>query len=229
MIKNTIGPRYRTLDDETFQALLRFDWGAIGNELLGVAINYSQKYPSIGYKTCDDIVQDVIEKTLRGRSITDPESGETLAGRSWDPRKGELLPWLKWCIKSELDNSAKKLATKNEFLLIDRKNDVDFEIGINPRIAVLAESENPTDPETILVQKEKEALFNREIDGIYGFVQGNEALEELVLAMACHIDEDKTLRKPKRRELANYLDVSVDEINNRFKRLRRHLLKVKVD
>lgn len=215
------------MDDETFQALRQADWGKIGKTLLAVAINYSNKYYSIGYKDCDDIVQDVIDKTIRGKPVLDPESGEDLPWRTWDPKKGELLPWLCWCVKSEIDNSSKKSATKSELLLFNDDADRAFEESFLPHSADTKISENLINPESALLLREKEVHNKQKIGDIYELVEGDEELEEVVLAIDCLIDESETAQKPARLELAEYLEISVNEVNNRMKRLRRRLFKNK--
>ena len=219
-MKQAIGTRVITLDDETFTALRNANWGEIGKALLAVAINYSQKYPSIGYQTCDDIVQDVVFKTLSG-------------DRNWDPRRGELLPWLKWCVKSELDNSAKKLATAKELPLFDPDDD-SVDIAANQHPQTVTASTNPgstgrSGPEHAILNQEREEKAKQTIASVYDAVSHDEELEELVLAMDCLLDDHESAQKPSRRELAEYLDVSEDDINNRMKRLRRCLLKVGIN
>lgn len=219
-MKQAIGTRVITLDDETFKALKKFNWDEIGKQLLAVAINYSQKYPSIGYQTCDDIVQDVVVKTLHG-------------DRNWDPRRGELLPWLKWCVKSELDNSAKKLATVNELPFFDSEDEI-ADVTANEHAHIVTASTSAgsiehSNPEIVMLNQEEKERVQQKIALIYDAVDHDEELEELVLAMDCLLDDHEAAQKVSRRELAEYLDVSEEDINNRMKRLRRRLLNVGIN
>ena len=199
------------MDEDTFRILRDTDWGAMGKNLLAVAINVSRKYPSIGYQTCDDIVQDLIEKTLTGQ-------------RTWDPARGELLPWLKQCIKSEVDNAANKAPTQREVQFSELEKD-GAESGADflPEQVSLHAQEGLFDPENSLLDKEQQIRNEEDIVRIYKSIEGDGELEELTLTMHCLIEEHEELEIPSRQKLAEYLSVPVSEIDNRMKRLRRCL------
>lgn len=213
--------RVRTLEEEEIRRrLLAADWGEIGPILLGVAINWAQRYPTLRYaeggdlalgKACDDIVQDVIVKTL-GRQ------------RRWDPERGELLPWLKEVVKSEVDHLAKKKASHRE-VRIDQDGE-DLASRLERIDVVGAFGRKPAgNPERVLARQER---VREQYEAVYTLVDGDEELEELVLAIECLIDESKALEEPRRQEIASVLGISVSEVTNRKKRLKRLLLKAKV-
>ncbi|MCI0730564.1 MAG: hypothetical protein L0332_28105 [Chloroflexi bacterium] len=161
------------MDEEDFQKLRQADWGEISKTLLAVAINWARKYPSLRRyganpelalgKTCGDIVQDVIVKTLRG-------------DRKWDSKKGKLLPWLIWCVKSEIDRLARKKATNKELLLIDQDratDDLELQL-VRQHSGRFAGGRHPSDPESVLLQQEQEEATHQKVIQLYEIARGDE-------------------------------------------------------
>lgn len=207
-------------DEEVRRRLLAAEWGEIGPILLGVAVNWARRYPTLRYaaggdlalgKAVDDIVQDVIVKTLERQ-------------RRWDPERGDLLPWLKAVVKSEVDHLAKEKASHYE-VQFDR--DVGDLVSRLERVdAVDAFGRKSTgSPEQVLARRER---VREQYEAVYALVEGDEELEELVLAIECLIDESEALKEPKRQDIASILDLPVSEVTNRKKRLKRLLQKAKV-
>jgi len=181
--------------------------------LLAVAINYSRIYPSVGSQTCDDIVQELVVKTLTGQ-------------RAWDPKRGELLPWLKQCVKSEINNAANKAATQREIQFSrleqgDPESDLDFVPGEE----LFPSEEDSLDPEFALLEKERQIQNDKAVSNAYALIEGDSELEDVLLALDCLLVDHKQEQIPSRGELAESLRISISEVDNRLKRLRRRLKK----
>ena len=210
------------MDDETSQRLQQQDWSRIRKKLLAVAINQARSYRSLRQdelsqfalgQTCDDIVHDLILKTISGE-------------RHWDPKRGELMPWLKANLRSEIDNLANRKASQQEALLLGEDGEKEFDASQDALHAVGAFDGNKVPmPEALLIRQE---AHEREITNLYHSVEGDEELESLVLTMAYLIEQSEELRTPSRRELAEAMGIPESEVDNQLKRLRRLLLKVRV-
>lgn len=206
------------LNPKAFAQLLEADWEAIGKRLLAFAIWRAQLYWGfVNANTAlpkglgvEDVVQQVIEKTLRGQ-------------RKWDPEKGDLEPWLKDQVKSELDALAKSWAAKHERpVLLDDKGEENWRT-----VAATATKRNPerttrTDnPETLLVeedqQREEKLLAEDLVSLVYEAANEIKELVDIVEAIQNGVEF-------KPRYLAEELDVPVDEMYNRVRRLRRRSL-----
>lgn len=201
------------MDEDTFRILRDTDWGTVQKTLLAVAINYSRIYPSIGFQTCDDIVQELIVKTLTGQ-------------RAWDPKRGELLPWLKHCVRSEINNTANKASTQREIRFSQlEEGDYESEADFIPGEDRFPSEEGSFAPEFALLEKEQQAHHKQAVSNVYTLLEGDAELEDVVLGIDCLLVEHKQEQLPSRDELAEYLGISRSEVDNRLKRLRRRLNK----
>lgn len=156
--------------------------------------------------TAKDIVQEVIEKTMNGT-------------RQWDPNKGELLPWLMDQIKSVVDNLAESAAHRRELHVLQKKEEPtkDDEETLSA-LNWASETQNPTPEEEILKEEDRKRAETL-VGGLFEAVARKPELEavlEVVMA-GC---------EPKPQPVADELATPVEEIYNRFKRLRRYALKV---
>lgn len=156
--------------------------------------------------TAKDIVQDVIEKTMNGT-------------RQWDPKKGELLPWLRDQVKSVVDNLAESAGHRHELPIPQKKEEPtkDDEETISA-IQWASETQYLT-PEEEILKKEDRKRAEALVGDLFEAVAGKPELEavlEVVMA-GC---------EPKPQPVAEELNTPVEEIYNRFKRLRRYALKV---
>ncbi|HOU12774.1 MAG TPA: hypothetical protein PKZ84_06630 [Anaerolineae bacterium] len=204
------------MDIETFKLLQQAGWDTIGKKLLAFTVWRAQNYrwrrgdgfELVVGKTCEDIVQEVILKTLNG-------------DRHWDPNKGELLPWLKDQIKSELDHFAKSTAHRYEKPIPQDENQED-DTGMLDCLAQIHNSINTSisEPEQAIVDTEDRAGIKQQVNALFEIVDGVPELEQILEAV---IDGCE----PKPRELADWLSISVQEVNNRLKRIRRQARKGK--
>ena len=213
---------YKSLDKfRIFKELQEADWDAISKELLAFALWWADRYrwrsgskdilPD-GYELCD-IVQHVIEKTING-------------DRKWDPDKGELIPWLKNQVKSVIDAMAKSATHRKEFYFSD-----DDEDGLTEQEEFAAQQIDPSDnlyrltPEEVILYKESDGERREKAlikySALFYAIEGDEELEEVLEAVI-----DGCELKP--RYLAQELNVPVENINNRLKRLRRKAISIKV-
>ena len=202
------------MDPETFRLLEEADWGEIGKELYAFAVWWARKYQwrygkgqdlALG-KSIDDIVQEVIVKTLQG-------------DRKWDPERGALVPWLKDQVKSIMDALARSAAHRYERESLESMN----EEGVGDKAEYQASKsdvhtplQSPDPKEAVLQQEDVE----HQVDALYQAMDGDQELEEILSAIL-----DGCERKPKL--LAAELGVPVKDINNRLKRILRRAAKVK--
>lgn len=128
---------------------------------------------------------------------------KTLSGeRHWDPAKGPLVPWLKDQVKSVIDALATSAPSRREALAGER----DEEEQEEKELAV-----QPT-------HQEQRLLTTERVNTLFQAVSDDRELEEVLEAIMNGCE-------PTPRQLAAELNVSVQDINNRLKRLRRRALK----
>ena len=157
-----------------------------------------------------DVVQSVINKTISGE-------------RNWDPAKGELVPWLKDQIKSELDALANSAAHRRE-QSIQRAEELAEDRGFSDFDFLGAEGVIQEDAEQPLLEEEdliiSAQITAARLNALFAATDGNEDLEEVYEAIV-----NGCPQKPK--ALAKQLNTSVTDINNRLRRMRRRAVKVK--
>jgi DNA-directed RNA polymerase specialized sigma24 family protein len=149
-------------------------------------------------QSLEDVVQHVIEKTISGE-------------RHWDPAKGPLVPWLKDQVKSVIDAIANAAVRRHETQAAEGDNAEEF-VEDHPGAS------RPLSPEAIVLEKEAAAQVAERADALFQAVNDEPELEAVMSAIlnGC---------APKPRYLAAELGVSVEDINNRLKRLRRRAMK----
>ena len=194
------------LDPETYSLLQDQDWEAIGKELTAFAIFRARNYrwrrggdwELAAGQTIADVVQDVIVKTIEGK-------------RRWDPSKGQLVPWLKDQMKSEIDHLCYSAAHIHEVPTPEEEDEeeltdrIEYSASQRGDLAIV----HAQNPEEIMLKKEE--IEERE-NAIFQAADGDPELEEIL----------ETVRgfEPKPRDLAADLGVPVQDIYNRLKRLR---------
>lgn len=163
-----------------------------------------------GYELAD-VVQRIILQTINGE-------------RNWDPDKGELLPWLKDQIKSVIDALAKSASHRKESSLFS-DND-----GLIEREKIIAKEINPSEnhdrmsPEEFFIyleqEQERSERASNKSSALFYAVEGDTELEEILEAVMDGVEL-------KARFLAEKLEVPVEDIYNRLKRLRRKAMSIK--
>lgn len=203
-----------------FQELHAADWENIGKEMLSFALWWASRYrwssgsPEIlplGNELAD-VVQRIILQTINGE-------------RNWDPDKGELLPWLKDQTKSVIDALAKSASHRKENPIFSEEDD-----GLSDRKEMIALEINPSEnqdrmsPEEFIICQENEqerrdrALYK--YSALFCAIEGDTELEEILEAVIDGVDL-------KARLLAGKLEVPVEDIYNRLKRLKRKAMSIK--
>lgn len=200
------------LDAETSDLLGEQDWNAIVKELVGFAVFWARNYrwrrggpwELAAGETVEDIVQQVILKTIEGK-------------RKWDPDKGPLLPWLRDQVKSEIDHLCMSWAHQHEAPMPQTEGGeeltdvvLDSASQQHPRGARFVQ-----DPEEIVLTKEE---IERREDALFQAADGDSELEEVLNTV--------TACGAKPRHLAAEIGVPVDDIYNRMKRLRRRAMRL---
>jgi DNA-directed RNA polymerase specialized sigma24 family protein len=194
------------LDNRVREIINNADWGVIGKALVAFAEyrvqNYSWRSGSnqvlpLG-KTPEDIAQEVILKTISGE-------------RTFDPEKGELLPWSKDQVKSIVDALARSAAHRKEVRLedINRDNDVHPPTSSQRELVSLEPS-----PEQHLINSERAGIIKSRLEKLVSLAAEDPALEKLMEALM-----DGCPLKP--RFLAEHLGISILETYNLVRRLRR--------
>lgn len=159
----------------------------------------------------EDVVQNIILQTISGE-------------RNWDPDKGELLPWLKDQVKSTIDALAKSASNRKETFLTEETDSglTDHE----EKIALeydLSNSQDRLSSEKIILAREEDKevreIAQRKVTALFKSIDSDAELEEILEAVMNGVE-------PKPRFLAKNLDIPVEEINNRLKRLRRKAISV---
>jgi DNA-directed RNA polymerase specialized sigma24 family protein len=200
--------------------LWQANWGQIGKELLAFAVVRARIYR---WRTggihllargmeLQDVVQDVIDKTLRGQ-------------RQWKPDKGPLVPWLMDQVKSEIDALAKSAAHRREESLEPDWQDAEGWDRAEEQ-AVLQKSASydapSVEPERILIESEDILSAEKKVGALFEAISSEQELEVVVQAVLDGCE-------PKPRYLAEHLGVPVEDINNRVKRLRRRAFAIPKD
>jgi len=193
------------LTPEIFSRLQAVDWGTVGKELLAFAEWRAKNYHWRGSRnmvlaagqTLEDVVQQVIEKTVSGE-------------RHWDPAKGPLVPWLKDQVKSVIDALANAAVRRHETQSTEGED-------VEESVADPGTSRSLS-PEAILLENEAVAQMAERADALFQAVNDDPELEAVVSAILDGCE-------PKPRYLAAELGVFVEDINNRLKCLRRRAMK----
>lgn len=148
--------------------------------------------------------------------------------RNWEPDRGELFPWLKWVIKSEVSHLAESSSNKKDVHL-DQLDDgdpildrIEYEASRQSRVRPQDKS-----PEEAMIAMEAEeelrSTANSKINLLLEACNGKPELEAIVYA----ISEGNCL--PKAQSLAKYLGKPVEEIYQQLRTLRRRANKIRIE
>lgn len=213
------------MDPKTFKLLQEQDWKAIGKELVAFAAwrawgyqwRHGGNWDLAAGKTVEDLVQDVIVKTIEGV-------------RKWDPDKGELRPWLRAQLRSVMDHLYRSGPHSYE-TAIPESDDSDADEGLIGNVQYRASTaaslvvmgSSVPEPQEVLLAKEAEEearkRIERRVNELFQAVSEDRELEEVVEAVLNDCE-------PKARYLADELGVPVEDIYNRLRRLRRRASKL---
>lgn len=198
-------------EQEIFKLLEDADWEGIYRRLLAFTIRVAGNLAWRGVRgvsgvegeltggvSCKDLVQDVIQKTLTGQ-------------RKWDSEKGELEPWLRQQIKSEINHLVESATHAHEREELGEEIDTSGSVSSKPA-SVAAYTQ---DPATVVLQRTEIA---EKITAIYEAAEADPELEAIIEAV---IDGCE----PKPRYLAEELQTTVTDINNRIRKLRRRVVR----
>jgi len=209
------------LDQNTLRLLQQQDWADLGERLVEYGSRRAWIYTWVGGGswelvagiTVADLAQDVIEKTIEGR-------------RKWDPVRGELWPWLKSQLRSEMNHLHDSQLHRSEAAVPESEDEEGGEglLGAIPykQAAAVAQFMMGTsipEPEEMLLLKEWYDWLEQRENDVFEAVSGDQELEEMVEAILEGCD-------PRPRYLAEELGVSASNIYNRYKRLRRYAAKL---
>jgi RNA polymerase sigma factor (sigma-70 family) len=160
----------------------------------------------------EDLVQELIEKTLTGKN-------------KWDPDRGPLMPWLKARIRGIIWNLYESAAFRHEAELPESADD-EYDECVQDRMeyrAITREGFGVAGflaPEQALLTKEttqeRKEFLEQRVDAIFQAVSGEEDLEEVLEAVMGGCD-------PRPRFVAEHLGVEARDIYNRRKRIRRRV------
>ena len=156
----------------------------------------------------EDIVQEVILKTISGQ-------------RKWDPERGELVFWLYEQVRSEINNLHSKLAHKRELPVPMPPEQDEIEDAVD-RLDTVSSADNifnysrPLLPEEELLRREYIEEKSREI---WAAVDSDPELEQLV-------DTIIQTHTTKPNELSEILNVPAPQIYRLLRKLRRRIERI---
>lgn len=187
------------MEQETRDLLQEMDWSAIRKALLTYATWRARWYCWHRGESPDLAKGYTVEDVVQEVIV------KTFEGiRRWDPEKGQLLPWLQLQSKSVIDALAKSASHRHEVSLLD--------------VEGLA-TEHSSDLLEIVLEKEARACVERRVEASFQAVDGEPELCEVLQAILDRCP-------PRPRYLARELNLSVREVDNRLKRLRRRASKL---
>lgn len=173
------------------------DWPAIGKALLATAIHCARTYgfgrnhrlkaqdEILAGNALRDIVQNVIVSVIDGR-------------RAWDPARGDLLPFLRAAVNTEISHLAGRAERRRG----------------NPDILEELQSHGLTPEQELLSAEERTAREAR----VAALLDDIEDDDELVAVYDLIVFKEI---EPRPRFLAQELNWPVSRVNNALKRLRR--------
>lgn len=148
------------MDEKTLRLFEGTDWRVIRRELLAYVTWRAHHYwwyrghdlELTEGATVEDVVQEVIVKTLSGI-------------RHWDPTRGELLPWLQAQSNSIIDALAKSAPHRHEVCLLEAEA---------PTVTQLS------DPLEIILEKEVKKQLEQKVDTLLRIVETEPELKEVL-------------------------------------------------
>lgn len=205
-----------------FQKLSEEEWRNLLSDLMPYTINLVRKMKwrhgimPKGY-TEQDVVQDIITKTLTGE-------------RSWDPEEIDLRTFLMGQVRSIVSHLFELKEYKQESHIDSPEDDLDEMIDTATHSGT--EDMNPysISPGELLLlsehKEEREYIAKKKIDAILEACGEESDLVEVFEAGYELLEEGQDIRI---RYLSDYLGISRQEMYNRVKRLKRRMDKIESD
>lgn len=206
----------QNMDNEIWKALQSADWGRIHKELLLFTLYELNQYSwESGSRDQlpkgnmpNDIVQEVILRTIEGK-------------RRWDPAKGPIIPWLKSQVRSLVNALVNSAAHRHEERPPESETRDGEELDSEELlVGKMAEPEllQTLEPMALLMESERNQIIQQKRDAL---IEATYEPELLVI-----LDAIMDGCEPQPRHLATVLKTDATEINNRLKRLRRRALTI---
>lgn len=212
-------------ENKVLKLLKQADWDAIVPNLL-LHANYLARAKKWNTAqglprglTTEDMVRDVIQKTLLAASQENPVKG-TKGQRIWDPDACDLTHFLKEAIKSDMGHLAKSLENRKTNYN-DKVNEEDLDEALEAQIEDENRQDMPSGPEELLVRAQSEVEDEKGFSAIWDELEKElkddpEALEVL---MAHRVLADET--DIKNQDIAKELKVDIEKVRSTLKRIRR--------
>ncbi len=197
---------------ELAERLEKTDWAQVGVQLVGYAAYLARSY-RWGASPADTIALGMAAEDVASLAIRKVWSGE----RCWVPeQQPELLHFLKGVVRSEMGHLYRRSAARHEIRHPTGPDGAESEEMLAIRSDGTTQS---VDPEAELIRNEERAHDRQRIRDLHDAVRDKPELAMIIDAIGRGCGE-------RPRHLATELDVSVPEINNRLKRLRRAAVRV---
>lgn len=184
------------------------EWDEITDKLMGFTFKYLSQRFGGNTQTPDglsyeDIAQEIVLRVLHGT-------------RQWDPEKhGDILPYLVGQVQSLVSHGIDSWSARNVISMPENTSEEDD----NPILSSLPDT-SPT-PELVLISEEYQVEREQFLDIVLEAISQTDDADLWALAEA-YLDDSGQY---KRREIASRLEISVNEFDNRRKRLTRQVKK----
>ena len=199
VFRHAIPERAAILDPETLRLLQEADWSTIRKAMLVHATWQARRY-RWSHGGNPDLVGGYTVEDVVQEVIVKALSGT----RRWNSEKGQLLPWLQAQSRSIIDALAKSASHRREVSISEAES--------------LVSVQSP-DPLGTVLEEEAEAQTQQKLEALFQAVDGEPELREVLLVIMDGCE-------PWPRHIALEIDISVREVDNRLKRLRRCALKL---
>lgn len=187
------------MNQEVSALLQEADWGTIRRELL---IYTTWRVRDYRWRRGGD------GELAEGKTVEDVVQEvivKALSGvRRWDPDRGELLAWLQAHSRSVIDALAKSASHRREVSV--------------PEVESLDGAQSP-DPLEIVLGKEAKMQIQQKVKTLFQAVDREPELREVLQTIMDGCE-------PWPRYIASELGISVADVDNRLKRLRRRASKL---
>jgi RNA polymerase sigma factor (sigma-70 family) len=193
IFRHVIPKRSAVLDPGTLKLLQEANWSVIYKDLLAYATWRARSYRWNRGRNLDLAKGYTVEDVVQEVIL------KMLSGiRKWDPEKGQLLPWLQTQCRSVIDALVKSAGHRREV------NNLEME----------SFAKHSPDPLEVVLEEEAKTQIHQKVKALFQAVNEEPELREVLQAIVDGCE-------PWPRYIALELDISVREVDNRLKRLRR--------